>query len=208
MDWWECVKALVQSVVGFDFVDETTEKGNDWLRTAPAKPPAQPGKMRARRMWPFGIRARPPRGVEAAWVAPMAAATSRIYVAAESNAFGPLDLKEGEVCIYNSVDTQGAVCRIRLDVDGNIVILPKASARIRLGDGTDANLDQVVLKQELNDILKDIHDVFNDHTHSPSPTLVAGMTPVTGPPGSIAAPDTGFSGQLVVSASPNVFAKK
>lgn len=198
MDWWEQVKAFCCSLAGMDFVDESSANGNDWLRTAPARPPAQAGKMRARRMWPFGIRARPPQGVEATWVAPMGAASNRIYVAGESNSYGPLDLKDGEVCIYNAKDAGSVVCRIKLDADGHITVIPSAGAKVKLGDGTDANLDQLVTKADMQGVVNTIVDAFNSHKH-------IGVQPGAGVSG---ISDTVILANITIAGSPNVLAKK
>lgn len=72
------------------------------------------------RMWPFGIRARPPAGVDAVWIALGGRNKSGhgVIVGAESKGYGPGDLADGEVALYNKVSG----CVVRLNADGTISI--------------------------------------------------------------------------------------
>ena len=128
----------------------------------------------------------------------MGAATSRIYVAGESNSYGPTDLKDGEVCIYNSKDTQGAACRIKLDTDGNVVVIPLGGAKVKIGDGNDADLDQLVTKADMQQVVNTIVDAFNGHKHTGVQTGggVSGL------------PDSTIAANYTIAGSPNVLAKK
>jgi hypothetical protein len=88
--------------------------------------PPEPG-IRARLMFPFGIRSVPPSGVDAAVVHPAGASARGIVVGCDSKAFGPADLAEGETAIYSKVD--GVV--VKLDASG-LVLLGAASGTQRL----------------------------------------------------------------------------
>lgn len=99
-------------------------------RTAPAEPDYQ---IPVRRIWPFGIRSRPPAGVEAVVVYPNGSPVSGVMVGAESAKYGPSDLEEGETAVYSS---SGAT--MKLDKDGNIIILALGSATIQLAGSTFA----------------------------------------------------------------------
>lgn len=71
-----------------------------------------------RRLWPFGVRSRPPAGAEAVVVHPNASPTAGVMVGAESAAHGPADLADGEAALYNIAP--GLL--IRLWADGRVTI--------------------------------------------------------------------------------------
>ena len=65
-DWKSWVLSKLTQTVGFYFESvPALDKSDDGLRGYPTKPPATPGQIRARRMWPFGLRSIIPSGVEA-----------------------------------------------------------------------------------------------------------------------------------------------
>jgi phage gp45-like len=69
-----------------------------------------------RRMQHFGLRSLPPAGV---WVVRVGGVGGNaVIVAEESDRFGPTNLNDGEVCIYNKVNG----CTILLDQNGAITI--------------------------------------------------------------------------------------
>jgi len=69
-----------------------------------------------RRMQHFGFRSRPPKDVWALRVAATGGATNNATVAEDSRRYGPSDLEDGEVALYNNV----AGVELRFDRDGNI----------------------------------------------------------------------------------------
>lgn len=85
-----------------------------------------------RRLWPFGIRSRPPVGVDAVVIHVNGGSGSGVMVGAESNAYGPDDLAEGEVAIY--CRASGAV--IKLDADGKITIDAASGQDVVVNGGT------------------------------------------------------------------------
>jgi phage gp45-like len=80
----------------------------------------QPGgyQYQVRRLWPFGIRSRPPAGVDAAVVHAFGGSTNGMMVGAESPQYGPDDLEDGETAIYSSVNASVLLA----DEDGNTAI--------------------------------------------------------------------------------------
>lgn len=70
-----------------------------------------------RRAWPFGIRSRPPKGVQAVWLR-VGRSPNGVIVGADSSRYGPSDLDDGEVALYNKVS--GVV--VRLTKDGDVII--------------------------------------------------------------------------------------
>jgi len=84
---------------------------------ADGDPSDQQFDLPVRRVWPFGLRSRPPVGVWAA-VVPCGSIANSLMVGAESKKFGPSDLKDGELAIYNKVTG----CVIKLDENGKVSI--------------------------------------------------------------------------------------
>jgi hypothetical protein len=76
----------------------------------------EPYDYETRRMQHFGFRSRPPADVWALRVASSGGATNNVTVAEDSTRYGPSDLADGEVAVYNGV----AGTELRLDHDGNI----------------------------------------------------------------------------------------
>ena len=91
-----------------------------------------------RRLWPFGMRSRPPAGVEVVVVYPDGSPVSGVEVGAESSKYGPSDLEEGEAAVYCSAG--GTI--IKLDKDGNITI-DAASGKDVIVNGGNAKVARV-----------------------------------------------------------------
>jgi len=72
----------------------------------------------ARRMQHFGFRSLPPSGVAAIRLGNIGAASNSVIIAEESSRFGPSDLKDGEVAIYNKVTG----CVIKMDQNGAVSV--------------------------------------------------------------------------------------
>lgn len=167
-------------------------------------------QQRVRFMQWFGFRSVVVvQGAEAIVVAPRGGATNAVALAADNLGFGPTDLKEGEVAVY---DQAGSVIRlsrdgslkitshsgaaIELDANGNGVIVPKSGARLKLGDSIDANLEKVCLYDQLR-------AAFDSHSHDAGTLVANTMTgAVTGATG---APVLGLPSSI---GSANVYAKK
>jgi phage gp45-like len=96
----------------------------------------------ARRVGRFGLRSRPPKGIWAVWLAVGAGSTNGVVVAEDSTRYGPSDLEDGEVALYNSV----AGVEIRLDKDGNVNIRSADHKLVKLqgGDKGIARLDDTI----------------------------------------------------------------
>lgn len=202
MDWKAWVAAKLQSAIGFYFVDESTAGGasvNDTVRGLPAAPPAKTASLRVRRMWPFGIRSRVPTGVEAVTVGPGGSETQKVMIAAESATYGPDNLNSGETAIYNVVDKSdgSSICRIVLTRDGHQIHIPKNGAKVKLGSGTDAELDPVVLYSGLKREFDAFVRAYMLHKHTSA---------AAGNPTSVT--DTPASNLTTAVQSENVLAKK
>lgn len=186
---WQRIQAKLASLIGFWFVDSTSADSNDFIKGHPAKPGEQPSKLHARRMWPFGIRGRPPAGTPSITVGPLGSDSQKVMIAADSASYGPSDLADGEVAIYNSVDGASdgmggkLICRIKFDAAGNItiqgskpganvIVIPSATGQVQLGDGTPANLDFVVLFAQLKGEFDAFVAAYNGHVHT---GVTAGM---------------------------------
>lgn len=145
----------------------------------------------------FGFRSRPTPGTEIILGAPRAGTTQPVGLASDNLSNGPSDLAEGEVAIYSSADKKSGgaqeLCRIRLGADGNIFILPKVGAKVRIGDSTDANLDAVALFTALKQYI-------DGHTHGPgaytAPPMGGAVTGTSGAPTSTL-PTTASSSNVV-----------
>ena len=92
------------------------------------------GTYLARRMQHFGFRSRPPKGVSAIRLGNYQAASNSVIVAEDSDRFGPGDLADGEMAIYNKVSGT----TILLDKDGNIKITAGSGADVVVNGGTSA----------------------------------------------------------------------
>ncbi len=61
------------------------------------------GSYAVRRMQHFGFRSRPPKGVAAIRLGNFEAASNSVVVAEDSSRYGPGDLEDGEMALYNKV---------------------------------------------------------------------------------------------------------
>jgi phage gp45-like len=91
----------------------------------------QPYDFEGRRVFPFGIRSVPPSGTWGVWLGKGGGSGDGVIVGAESSRFGPSDLADGEVAIYNKVT--GVV--IKLGQDGSVVVVDQAGSQVKL-DGS------------------------------------------------------------------------
>jgi phage gp45-like len=95
-----------------------------------------------RRLQHFGFRSRPPKDVWALRVAASGGATNGATVAEDSTRYGPSDLEDGEVALYNRVSG----LEIRFDKNGNITIRSADGKLVSLQGGQRgiARLDDTV----------------------------------------------------------------
>lgn len=84
-----------------------------------------------RRVQHFGFRSRPPANVWAVRVAVTGGAANNVTVGEDSTRYGPSDLDDGEVALYNRV----AGVELRLDAGGNINIRSAAGKLVNLQGG-------------------------------------------------------------------------
>lgn len=157
----------------------------------------------------FGFRSAPVvQGGEAIVVAPRGGASNATVIATENLAYGPKDLKEGEVAVF---DKAGSV--IRLYEDGSVRIIGKSgvpivvtpSGDVRIGTDDPAKLSHVALYEALKTDFDQLVTKFNAfitayniHFHG-------------SPAGATTVPTALYMGTASPlssgAASPNVFAK-
>jgi phage gp45-like len=89
-----------------------------------------------RRLWPFGIRSRPPTGVDSVVVHAFGGSTNGLMVGAESAEYGPDDLEEGETAIYSHAS--GAV--IKIDKNGAIEVTSSSGQAVTVSAGGNITL--------------------------------------------------------------------
>ncbi len=84
-----------------------------------------------RRLQHFGFRSRPPKDVWTLRVAASGGATNGATVAEDSTRYGPSDLEDGEVALYNKVSG----LQIRFDKDGNVRITCASGKKVLINRG-------------------------------------------------------------------------
>ena len=145
MTWSEIRDFVYQAVgwvVSYSRVAKSSAGGNDDEVEGRSEPDEPSYQIPVRRLWPFGLRSRPPAGVEAVIVLVNGGATRAVMVGAESAKYGPSDLAEGEAALYGAtaavirIWTDG---RITIDGDGADVVVNGGGAKVhRVGDHGDA----------------------------------------------------------------------
>lgn len=95
-----------------------------------------------KRMQHFGFRSRPPKDTWAVFLGVGGGATNKASVAEDSDKYGPSDLDDGEVALYNKVS--GAL--IKIDKDGNIAITAGANVTITAAANKNVVLNSGELK--------------------------------------------------------------
>lgn len=131
----EYVAAKVSAIVRASTVSRSTASGDgDKVDGHITFEDEAPGgyDYTVRRLWPFGIRSRPPVGVDAVVVHAFGGSTNGVMVGAESSVYGPSDLQEGEVAIY----AKKADAMIKIDVDGKITIDSHSGANVVVNGGS------------------------------------------------------------------------
>ena len=104
MDWSDLRQMLTDwasRIVRFTRIARAASDGSASVegRTIPGGPEAP--SIRARLMFPFGVRSVPPAGVDAAVVHAAGAGARCIVVACDAPKYGPSDLAEGETALYS-----------------------------------------------------------------------------------------------------------
>ena len=152
-----------------------------------------------------GFRVRPKlQGTQGVVLAPRAGGSNAVMVACDDLTTGPQPADELEPVIYDAAgstitfDKSGSVeiktasgSTALLDSDGSIWLVPKAGQSVKAGSFTNAQLDKIVTRAELQSAL----DLIAGHIH-PVSGASTGASPTLTPPA------------LDISGSPNCYAKR
>jgi hypothetical protein len=124
------MRAAIARLVHFTYFSGNSATGTqDNVECDHSDPDA--GNYLVRRMQHFGFRSRPPSGVAAIRLGNFEAAGNSVVVAEDSERYGPGDLNDGEVAIYNKQNGT----EIRLDAQGNIKITAGSGANVVVNGG-------------------------------------------------------------------------
>lgn len=116
---YERLVAMIYGIVRYSTVAENSADGTtDKVAGHPGNPDEQATHEEARRFQAWGVRSRPPKGVEAIVLRVGGGATNGVQVAHESGKYGPTNLNDGEVAIY----CKASGTQIVLDQNGGITI--------------------------------------------------------------------------------------
>lgn len=152
-----------------------------------------------------GFRVKPKlQGTQAVVLAPRSGSANAVTVACDDLTTGPQPADELEPVIYDAAgstitfDKSGSVeiktasgATALLDSDGSIWLVPKAGQSVKAGSFTNAQLDKIVTRAELQSAL----DLIAGHIH-PVSGASTGASPTLAPPA------------LDISGSPNCYARK
>lgn len=152
-----------------------------------------------------GFRVKPKlQGTQAVVLAPRSGSANAVAVACDDLTTGPQPADELEPVIYDAAgstitfDKSGSVeiktasgATALLDSDGSIWLVPKAGQSVKAGSFTNAQLDKIVTRAELQSAL----DLIAWHIH-PVSGASTGASPTLAPPA------------LDISGSPNCYARK
>lgn len=142
----------------------------------------------ARRVFPFGLRSRPPSGTFGVWIGMGGESGNGVIIAAESSRFGPSALNDGEVALYNKISNVGLL----LDQNGAAIITDQHGGTVKI-DGTGA----IVITDKNNGQIK------IDGTGAIAISTPAGSNvSVTAGAGGNVSVSTSGSGSVSVSATP------
>lgn len=130
-------RRIAGTIVRFTTTSKSSDTGHDDAVDGRGNDSDAPS-LGVRRLWPFGIRSRPPAGCDAVVIHANSGATNGVMVGAESKKYGPGDLKSGETAIY----AIKAGCLIKLDEDGGITVTaePDQSVNIAVTGGGNVNI--------------------------------------------------------------------
>lgn len=152
-----------------------------------------------------GFRVRPKlQGTQGVVLAPRAGGSNAVMVACDDLTTGPQPADELEPVIYDAAgstitfDKSGSVeiktasgSTALLDSDGSIWLVPKTGQSVKAGSFTNAQLDKIVTRAELQSAL----DLIAGHIH-PVSGASTGASPTLAPPA------------LDIGGSPNCYAKR
>jgi phage gp45-like len=119
-------------VVLFSRVAATSASGHEDEVDGRSEPDEPSYQVQVRRLFPFGLRSRPPAGVDAVAVCASGSPSAGVMVGAESPAYGPSDLAEGEAALYNIATGT----RVLLKADGSIQIDAASGKDVVVNGGT------------------------------------------------------------------------
>jgi phage gp45-like len=132
-------KAIASGIVKYGLYSRSTASGEgDAIRGYETEgSDEQPYDFAGRRVFPFGIRSLPPSGTWGVWIGKGGRSGDGVIVGAESSRFGPGNLQDGEVAIYNKVNG----CVIKLDQNGAVSINAASGQTVNI-NGTTYSLPQ------------------------------------------------------------------
>ena len=140
----ELIRQAVANAIQFTHVTASGSSGeHDQVAGHKTEGPGEEAyDYEVRRLQHFGFRSRPPSDVWVLRVAATGGATNGATVAEDSTRYGPSDLEDGEVSLYNRVSG----VEIRLDQHGGIVVQAAAGKTVAIqgGDKGIARLDDTV----------------------------------------------------------------
>lgn len=129
---WSWIREGMSRLIGASPVAATSASGENDALEDDGEPGEPRSQWRARRIWPFGIRSRPPAGTWAVFIKPRGGAGKAVMIGAESSAYGPDDLDVGEVGIY----CKATGTLIKLDANGKITIDAASGQDVVVNGGT------------------------------------------------------------------------
>jgi phage gp45-like len=128
----ELVRQAVANALQFTRFTRTSSSGaRDAVAGHPTGPDEERYDYEVRRLQHFGFRSVPPADTLALRVAACGGATNGVTVAEDSQRYGPSDLEDGEVALFNTVD--GLV--ILLDKNGTVRVRSAAGQKVELQGG-------------------------------------------------------------------------
>lgn len=139
-----------------------------------------------RNMIGFGVRSAPVSGSECIVSAPRGGPVNATIVASDHLGYGPTDLEEGETVLFSVAHHSGEVCFLKLNKDGDIVLVPKGGRKVKLGDDVDANLDPVALYTQLKADYDNFVSTYNGHSHILNGIQLGAGSKTSEVPGSLA----------------------
>ena len=129
----EVARQLVANAIQFTQLTRSTSSGEHdkvaGYRTEGADETSYDYEVR--RLQHFGFRSRPPKDVWVLRVAASNGATNNATIAEDSTRYGPSDLGDGEVALYNSVSG----LEVRFDADGNVKLQSASGKLVSLQGG-------------------------------------------------------------------------
>ena len=128
------VRSVTANAIRFSTVSKTSADGqSDQVRGRAVDPSdGADYSYPVRRMSTWGVRSVPPAGVDALILHVNGGNNNGVMIGNESARFGPSDLLDGELAIYN----KATGCVIKMDQNGAITITASSGQNITLNGGT------------------------------------------------------------------------